>query len=155
MYQIIIQCLVAKEQAPKPALLRKWAKAALSAQLDSAEVTLRIVEKTEMTELNSMYRKKQGPTNVLSFPADLPDDIEMDMPILGDIVICADVVNNEAAAQGKTKDAHWAHMIVHGIYHLLGHDHEKDDEAEVMEQLEIATLQKLGFGNPYESGDTI
>lgn len=155
MYQIHIQLLVPKELAPKPALLKKWAKHTLKNQRDTAELTCRIVDSEEMTALNSTYRKKQGPTNVLSFPADLPAEIAEEIPLLGDIVICADVVNREAQEQGKTKESHWAHMVVHGIYHLLGYDHQTDKEAEEMEGLEIITLKQLGFGNPYDIGASI
>jgi probable rRNA maturation factor len=101
--------------------------------------------------LNSTYRQKTGPTNVLSFPFDLPEDIQLDMPILGDIVVCADVVNREAQEQHKTLDVHWAHMIIHGVFHLLGYDHETDHDAEKMERLEINVMQSLGFNNPYET----
>lgn len=153
MQRINIQLLVDKKLAPKPALLRKWARAALANQRDNTEVTLRIVECDEMTQLNTHYRKKAGPTNVLSFPADLPPDLQLDHPILGDIVICADIVAREASEQNKDLEAHWAHMVVHGVYHLLGYDHEDDQEAKVMEDLEIDTLKKLGFQNPY--GDAI
>lgn len=92
---------------------------------------------------------------MLSFPFAISEEVDIDIPILGDIVICAEVVNQEAEDQGKPRDAHWAHMIVHGIFHLLGFDHETEDEAEVMESLEIAIMQTLGFDNPYQSGDTI
>lgn len=152
MYQIHIQLLVRKEQAPKPALLKKWAKEVLKDQKENAELTCRIVDSEEMAELNSTYRKKKGTTNVLSFPVDLPEEIASEIPLLGDIVICAEVVNREAKEQHKTKNAHWAHMIVHGIYHLLGYDHQNDNDAEIMEGLEIATMKKLGFDNPYDIG---
>lgn len=156
MYHVIIQLLVDKEQAVSPALMRKWAKAVLQQQKQKeTEVTIRIVDRDEMTELNSTFRKKKGPTNVLSFPANLPDELKEELPILGDIVICADVVNEEAQKQGKPNRSHWAHMIVHGMYHLLGYDHVTDKDAALMEKLEIQTLKKLGFGNPYEIGDGI
>ena len=138
---------------PKKSLLRKWIKQTLHKKMESAEITLRIVDKDEMTQLNSTYRFKNGPTNVLSFPFDLPANIDIDIPILGDIVICADVVNSEAEDQHKSQEAHWAHMIVHGVFHLLGYDHEDDKEAAMMESLEIETMQSLGFNNPYEIGE--
>lgn len=155
MSQIHIQLLVPQELAPKPALLKKWAKQTLKDQKPNAELTCRIVDAKEMAELNSTYRKKQGTTNVLSFPADLPAEIAEELPLLGDIVICAEVVNEEAKAQAKSQEAHWAHMVVHGIYHLLGYDHQTDKEAEEMESLEIETMKKLGFGNPYDLGASI
>lgn len=154
MYRIIIQQMTDNIFVPRPTLLRKWAKTTLMQQapekkITSAEVTLRIVDVTEMTELNSTYRHKQGPTNVLSFPFSMPDEVDMPVPILGDIVICAEVVNREAQEQHKSPEAHWAHMVIHGIFHLLGYDHEIESEAEVMESLEIDVMKALGFPNPY------
>lgn len=157
MYHIIIQLIADKALMPKPTLMKKWAKNALRSQTAAGEVTIRIVDTEEMAALNSTYRHKQGPTNVLSFPFSQPEevDIEADVPPLGDIVICADVVNREAQEQGKRADAHWAHMIVHGLFHLLGYDHETDSDAAIMEALEIETLQALDFDNPYEVGEDI
>ena len=113
----------------------------------TAEVCVRIVDVEEIEYLNSTYRHKPGSTNVLSFPSQLPADIPLRQ--LGDIVICAAVVNNEAAQQYKTPQAHWAHMVIHGALHLLGYDHENDDDAEVMEDLETQILQGMGFPSPY------
>jgi probable rRNA maturation factor len=155
MHHITIQQATDEALVPKKALLRKWAKTALSVNNKPVEVTLRIVGMEEMTELNSTYRHKQGPTNVLSFPFEAPQDINMETIILGDIIICADVVNHEAEVQRKLPEAHWAHMVVHGIFHLLGYDHETDKDAEVMEALEIKIMRSLGFSNPYEAGDDI
>lgn len=155
MHQIIIQYIGDKKLVPKSSLLRKWATKALDTEYDAAEITLRIVDPEEMTELNSTYRHKKGPTNVLSFPFDAPDDVDMPLPLLGDIVICAEVVNKEAEDQNKDPEAHWAHMVVHGVFHLLGYDHEKDKDAKIMEELEIKTMAALGFTNPYEFGDDI
>ena len=103
-----------------------------------------------MSELNSTYRQKNGLTNVLSFPFTMPEDVQIDIPILGDIVVCAEVVNREADEQSKPQEAHWAHMIVHGVFHLLGYDHETDKDAEIMESLETEIMQSLGYANPYE-----
>lgn len=153
MHHIDIQLIADKTLVPKKSLLRKWAKTALNRKIDSAEVTIRIVDVDEMTELNSTYRHKQGPTNVLSFPFSAPEGIDFDVPLLGDIVICAPVVNREAQEQNKSQEAHWAHMIIHGIFHLLGYDHETDSDAEVMETLEIEIMQSLGFDNPYHLGE--
>lgn len=155
MYFIVIQFATDKAIVPKRSLLKKWAEKALSSKIESAEVTLRIVNKAEMAELNLMYRQKHGPTNVLSFPFTIADDITLDIPFLGDIIICADVVNQEASEQNKSQDAHWAHIVMHGILHLLGYDHENDKDADIMERLEINLMENLGFENPYESGDHV
>jgi len=150
MYHINIQYAVAQHLAPTASRLKEWAKAALSDQCQAAELTIRIVDINEITTLNATYRHKNKATNVLSFPFEAPEGIEMGEGYLGDLVICAEIVNEEANQQMKHKDAHWAHMVVHGVFHLLGYDHEKDAEAEHMETLEIAVLKQLGFVNPYE-----
>lgn len=155
MYQIIIQHATKLLRVPTDAQLRKWAQLALSNQLDDAELTIRIVDSTEMAQLNETYRKKKGATNVLSFPFETPKEVVLDNTILGDIVICADVVNQEAKEQRKNAEEHWAHMVIHGVFHLLGYDHVKNKEAAIMEALEVAVLQQLGFSNPYELGDDI
>jgi probable rRNA maturation factor len=149
MYQITVQQAANKSLSPKVSLLKEWATKAMQSEVKSAELTIRIVDVEEMTNLNLTYRNKQGPTNVLSFPFELPTDIQLEIPILGDIIICAAIVNEEAQEQKKEVNAHWAHMVVHGSLHLLGYDHENDDEANIMESLEIAILQQLGFDNPY------
>lgn len=154
MYRITVQRIVSNRSIPQTKMLKHWLKTALTDKIPQAEVTVRIVDKNEMTELNSTYRNKNKPTNVLSFPSDLPDDVQEDIPLLGDIVICADVIQEEAVEQHKPLDAHWAHMLVHGGLHLLGFDHEKDDEADIMEAEEIAILAKLGFSNPYQFVET-
>jgi probable rRNA maturation factor len=125
-----------------------WISTALqSDELNQAEVSVYIVDEVEGQELNAQYRGKDKPTNVLSFPADIPD--EVGVPLLGDLVICAPVVEREAQEQGKTLDAHWAHMLVHGTLHLLGYDHVDDDEADVMEALETRLITQLNFPAPY------
>lgn len=149
MHRIYIQYACGKRQLPQAAMIRKWALAVLQQQSSFLEVTIRIVGIEEMTTLNTTYRRKQGPTNVLSFPYDAPVDMSVPTGVLGDIVVCASVVKQEAEQQGKALSAHWAHMIVHGMYHLLGYDHETDKDAEKMEALEIKTLSQLGFDNPY------
>lgn len=115
--------------------------------MSEAELSVRIVDEDESQALNLQYRGKDKPTNVLSFPCELPDGVEL--PLLGDLVICAQVVAKEALEQGKVLHAHWAHMVVHGTLHLLGYDHIEDGEAEEMEAIEIQVLLELGYPNPY------
>lgn len=128
-----------------------WAEAALVGERDQAELSIRVVDAEEGRALNQQYRGKDYATNVLSFPADIPDYVEL--PLLGDLVICAPVVAAEAAAQGKTPEAHWAHMVVHGVLHLLGYDHTDDALAEVMESRERRILSDFGFADPYMPAD--
>lgn len=154
MHSIFVQYAADKTLAPKKSTLIKWAKQALQqAVKEAAEVTIRIVDVDEMTMLNTTYRHKRGPTNVLSFPFAAPKEINFVVLPLGDIVICADIVNREAIEQHKTNDMHWAHMIIHGVFHLLGYDHETEEDAEKMESLEIKTMHALGFANPYTVGE--
>jgi len=133
--------------APSARLLGRWATAAAGRRGVCAVLSLRVVTPQEGRRLNRDYRGKDYATNVLSFPAgDLPG---VKPTPLGDIVICAGVVAREAREQDKPPRAHWAHMVVHGVLHLLGHDHEDDDEARRMERREIAVLRGLGYPNPY------
>ncbi len=132
---------------PQQAEFLGWVAAALNSVTDPVEVVIRVVDTDESAKLNASYRKKSGPTNVLSFSMDAPP--EVDVPLLGDLVICAPVVQQEALDQGKMEKAHWAHMVVHGVLHLLGYDHDESDKAQWMEQREIEILEKLGYGNPF------
>ncbi len=119
---------------------RQWVKAALRVE---TEVTIRIVDEQEGCQLNTIYRGKDYPTNVLTFPmAEEPH-------LMGDIVLCAPVVKAEAKAQNKSLEAHYAHLTVHGILHLHGYDHETEAQAELMESLETAIVTKLGYASPY------
>ena len=136
---------------PTEPQFQQWLEAAILPFQTDAEVTVRIVDNSESQQLNFDYRGKDKPTNVLSFPFQCPPGIEL--PLLGDLVICAPVVEHEAAEQGKALTAHWAHMVVHGSLHLLGFDHINDDDAEQMEAEEVTILQQLGFSNPYLSDD--
>ncbi|HEY3858319.1 MAG TPA: rRNA maturation RNase YbeY [Gammaproteobacteria bacterium] len=132
---------------PSEADFQRWAAAAFAGRRPEAELSIRVVSEPEGAELNSRYRGKSGPTNVLSFPAELPPGVPL--PTVGDLVICAPVVVREAAAQGKSVESHWAHLTVHGCLHLIGYDHEDDNKAAEMEPLETAILAGLGYPDPY------
>lgn len=148
--QIQTDITVPSHNLPTPEDFQRWATAAIkTANKREGDVAIRIVTIAEIQQLNRDYRHKDKPTNVLSFPFDMPEGIEGIDPILGDIAICADIVAQEAAAQQKKPQDHWAHMVVHGCLHLLGYDHIKDDEAEEMEALEIAILTQFGITTPY------
>jgi probable rRNA maturation factor len=138
--------------------IRKWGEGALRGATPltgsgrpaaDGEVCIRVVDAAESHQLNHAYRGKDAPTNVLSFPAgiDLPDAL-----VWGDVVVCVDVVEREAADQGKAFADHFAHMVVHGVLHLLGYDHETADEAAAMERLEIQILDGFGISDPYGEG---
>ena len=123
-----------------------WVESSLLQPFISLEQTIRVVSEAESQTLNRQFRGKDKATNVLSFPS---DDDYLDYDCLGDLVICLAVVESEALLQGKDCDAHWAHMVVHGMLHLQGFDHQIDDEAEEMERLEIKILSTLGYTSPY------
>jgi probable rRNA maturation factor len=149
-FHITVQHAVPKNEMPTVAQLKQWTRKVLQNKKLNVEITIRVVDVAEMTELNKQYRHKIGPTNVLSFPFDMSMSFVNGPPLVGDIVICAAVVNREAEEQGKSKTAHWAHMVIHGTLHLLGYDHETTMDASIMEPLEITILQELGFANPYQ-----
>ncbi|GGA78739.1 endoribonuclease YbeY [Neiella marina] len=137
---------------PSEAMFETWLDTAFVAVQPHApaalqEITIRVVDSDESQELNSTYRGKEKPTNVLSFPFEAPPGIVL--PLLGDLVICAEVVAIEAQQQQKPLEHHWAHMVIHGLLHLLGYDHIQDDEAEVMEQKEREILAQLAIPDPY------
>lgn len=132
---------------PSEAELMTWVKATLPKQHAPIELSIRFVGSEEMKALNKQYREKDKHTNVLSFPNPMP--AELRDAYLGDIVVCIPVIELEALEQHKTPLAHYAHMIVHGILHLLGYDHQIDAEAIIMENIEVTTLANLGFPNPY------
>jgi len=135
---------------PSLELFQRWTDIALTAVTDQEfELTIRLVNIDESQQLNSQYRQKNKPTNVLSFPFEVPDGIELNL--LGDLVVCVQVVQQEAKEQNKRLFDHWAHMIIHGCLHLLGYDHINDADAEEMEALEIKLLAELSINNPYES----
>lgn len=132
---------------PDEGQFRRWVEAAVGRRRATAEVSLRIVDAVEGQALNLQYRHRDYPTNVLSFPADLPPGLGI--PLLGDVVLCAPVIAREADAQRKPPFEHWAHLTVHGTLHLLGHDHETPAEARDMEAIEIQVLDFLGIPDPY------
>jgi probable rRNA maturation factor len=142
---INVQRRVPQAGVPAAATLRAWAQAALAGAA-AGEVTIRVVDEAESADLNGRYRHKPYPTNVLSFPYETEAGTEQ---VLGDLVICAAVVQREADEQGKDPRAHWAHMVVHGMLHLLGHDHLLAADAERMEALERKILAEQGFADPY------
>ena len=132
---------------PGAASITDWSRAALAGSgPGAADVTVRLVDEAESADLNKRYRGKRGATNVLSFTYDLPHGKD---GLAGDLVICAPVVQREAAQQDKRPRAHWAHMVVHGILHLRGFDHIRETDAKTMEALEIRILRRLGFSDPY------
>jgi len=138
---------------PDSEQLSEWVELATQ-QRECAEVIVRLVDDTESAELNQTYRQKKGPTNVLSFPFERPDGLPseaLEEDILGDIVICAPLVEKEAAEQEKALQSHWAHMVIHGCLHLQGYDHIDENDRVVMEALEVQLLDSIGINNPYES----
>ena len=139
---ITVQFISADTSAPSENELIYWAGSALDGK--EGEVTIRITDEDEMRFLNQKWRNIDEPTNVLSFPLH-----DAGAPLLGDIVVCAPVLRQEAVKQAKSLDAHWAHIIIHGILHLMGYDHTNEKDAEIMETKETALLQDLGFPNPY------
>ena len=154
MSAIILDLQIAtddNQNLPTEEQIMQWLNVILPQFMDNAEITIRIVDEQESQQLNNTYRHKDKPTNVLSFPFESP--IEIEVPLLGDLIICKQVVEAEAKEQHKSLTSHWAHMIVHGCLHLLGYDHILDEEAEEMENIEIDIMQQLGFDNPYQPID--
>ena len=135
------------DDVPEPALLQTWATAAYL-KTTPAIASMRVTTAEEIQQLNKQYRNKDKTTNVLSFPMQSPE--EVGVCLLGDIALCAAVINREAKQQAKAENAHWAHMVVHGMLHLQGFDHIRNEDAEEMEQLEIKILNQLGFDDPYK-----
>ena len=132
---------------PEKDTITTWVDAVLNKQGETGKLTVRIVDETEGRELNEKWRKAIGATNVLSFPAD--EQVKNTSDLIGDIIICAPLVEHEAKSQYKPLLAHWAHMVIHGTLHLLGFDHINKDDAEIMEDIEINILSELGINNPY------
>ena len=133
---------------PEPGLLKQWVEASLLTTYDQLEQTIRVVGEPESRALNSQFRGIDRPTNVLAFPS---ESDYLEYTCLGDLVICAPVVNEEARQQAKSLEAHWAHMVVHGMLHLQAYDHEDEIETAKMEAEEIKILSPLGYSNPYNN----
>ncbi len=158
-YKIHLQNVSRIKKIPTKNQFKTWIISALNSRINQAEITVRIVDEEESAQLNQQYRQKQGATNILSFPYKQlainkkPTTLiehQENTCLIGDLVICAPVVMQEATMQHKEVESHWAHLIVHGALHLLGHDHIKEDQATIMENLEIHILHSLGINNPYQ-----
>ena len=145
---INIQRVVNSTHLPTDKAFNQWVNAAQINAEQNAEITLRIVSTEEIQSLNNNYRNKDVATNVLSFASEVP--VGPDVQLLADIVICADIVAQEAHEFGKALEDRWAHMVVHGCLHVQGFDHLESDERELMENKEIEVLKALGFSNPYQ-----
>lgn len=145
--QLDLQIACTSSNLPSEQDFQLWVETCLAQYQTPFELTIRLVEKSESQELNHTYRGKDKSTNVLSFPFEVPEGVELNL--LGDLIICSEVVAEEAQKQGKSLQSHWAHMVIHGCLHLLGYDHIADDEAEEMEALEINLMKSLNFSNPY------
>jgi probable rRNA maturation factor len=154
MYRILIQRAERKAYSPTVTQLRNWVKTTLRLHIPAGEISIRIASIAEITDLNSRYRHKPAPTNVLAFPFDTTPELKLIPPLLGDIVACAAVIESEAQAQEKLLDHHWAHMMVHATLHLLGYDHQTDEDAAIMENKEILILQCFNINNPYQTNGT-
>lgn len=141
--------------APDDESFRIWVMCALSGDHsnrpigDNAELSIHLVTSDQMTEFNTRYRDKQADTNALSFPVDA--DLQHRTGLLGDLILCDEVINREAAEQAKSREHHWAHITIHGVLHLLGYDHIDEDDAQIMEALEIQKLNGLAIPNPYNA----
>jgi len=142
------QIVSKSEHLPSQAMFQTWVDAILTDESQDSEIVIRIVDEDEMIQFNDQYRGKKSVTNILSFPFDPPEQAESDL--LGDLLVCAPVVEIEAQQQNKSLEHHWAHMIIHGVLHLIGYDHIDDLEAEEMESLEIKILKIIKINNPYE-----
>ena len=141
--------------APDDESFRIWVMCALSGDHsnrpigDNAELSIHLVTSDQMTEFNTRYRDKQADTNALSFPVDA--DLQHRTGLLGDLILCDEVINREAAEQAKSREHHWAHITIHGVLHLLGYDHIDESDAEMMEAIEIQKLDGLAIPNPYNA----
>jgi len=147
MNHLDLQIVTSISDIPSIAQFQIWVDTLLTDQTQDSEIVIRLVDEAESAALNQQYRHKSGPTNILSFPFEAPPGMELDL--LGDLVICAPVINREAVEQGKIIEHHWAHITLHGVLHLLGYDHIDEHDAVEMENLEIEILSRLNIANPY------
>ncbi|MCG8672918.1 MAG: rRNA maturation RNase YbeY [Pseudomonadales bacterium] len=151
--ELDLQIASEDDDVPEPEQFNQWVSSALILGHYDAnpelpiEITIRIVDRTESQTLNNTYRQKDKPTNVLSFPFESPDEIPLQL--LGDLVICAPIVREEATEQHKSLQSHWAHMVIHGCLHLIGFDHIEESDADIMESLETRIMDGLGYADPY------
>lgn len=136
-------------------VLRNWVTLTLTPYRDAGELTLRFVDTEEITFLNHNYRKKNTATNVLAFPSTYPKEVELEFPLLGDVIICPTVLKQESILLKQSLTAHWAHIVIHGVLHLLGYDHIREEDASIMQPIETQLLNELGFDNPYVSEQSI
>jgi probable rRNA maturation factor len=143
---VTVQFATGLDTPPAREIVR-WAKFALESKMSRpCEITVRIVGEEEGQHLNERWRNGAGPTNVLAFPM---EGLDLELPLLGDVVICASVANREASRDGKNNHAHWAHLVIHGILHLLGYDHLSENDAADMEARECSLMNELGYPDPY------
>lgn len=153
--ELVVQRATTAVLTPQDEDFHCWTAAALASGTIRFDITIRLVDEDESRRLNASYRDRDSATNVLSFPADLSAEIQSRIEVqsgarpLGDLLMCAPVVNREALVQGKPALDHWAHLTVHGILHLLGHDHQHPDHTNAMQQLETEILASMGIGDPY------
>lgn len=149
-YQFELQNTLDDPSVPDQFTIQRLLDLTLENRIDTAGVCIRIVDEAESTQLNKQFRGKDKPTNVLSFASDIPDEVPQEIPLLGDLVLCAGIVQQEAKAQNKSVQAHWTHLLIHGLLHLLGYDHVEKQQAQEMEAIEIELLAELGISNPYQ-----
>jgi probable rRNA maturation factor len=150
-YYIDIQNATEKPLPLNHDSLVELASLALRDNQKDAELTIRLVTSEEMINLNHTYRKQNKTTNVLAFPSSIPETIKLECPLLGDIIICPEVLLEESKQLTKSLQEHWSLIIIHGVLHLLGYDHIEDEDAVVMQNMEIKLLAELGYANPYET----
>lgn len=152
-HRVVIQDASEAGYFPDRFLIQRWVNLVLKDFPEQTEICIRMVGPRESQLLNNRYRNRDKPTNILSFTSTIPSSVQLERVLLGDLVVCTSIVNQEAKAQKKDNHAHWAHIIMHGVLHLLGYDHIKDDDAHVMESLEIKLLAELGYPDPYRIDD--